>query len=157
MHAVGLDGPDDYTYDALNDSAELAQEKGSAFTRGAEAAVIQRLWAAAVTAILHWYTGPLSLAEEALAAVQYFSINPAKPRSEKGRKVVAAIPYRRAPTESDPPFAKSHGHPARPADMRTLVAESAKLWGTDRADAQQQLYDNLTELYATTVGKAPPD
>jgi hypothetical protein len=29
MHHVGLDRAEDYTYDALNDSAELTQEKGS--------------------------------------------------------------------------------------------------------------------------------
>jgi TatD DNase family protein len=117
--------------------------------------VIQRLRAAGVTAILHWYTGPLGLIEEALAAGLYFSINPAMLRSEKGRRVIAAVPLHRALTESEGPFAKSHGHPAGPADMRRLVAELAELWGTSPADARQQLYDNLAELYAATVGKAP--
>ncbi len=124
-------------------------------SRGAEAVVIERLRSAGVLAILHWYTGPLGLVEEALAAGLYFSINPAMLRTEKGREVIAAISRDRALTESDGPFAKSHGHPAGPADMRTLVAELAGVWGIDPNAARRQLYDNLASLYAATAGKAP--
>jgi hypothetical protein len=66
-------------------------------SRGAEAVVIQGLRTAGVAAILHWYTGPLGLIEEALAAGLYFSINPAMLRAEKGRKVIAAVPPRSSP------------------------------------------------------------
>lgn len=161
---VGLDfsrhGKDTKTaqlrvFDRLLAQPTLRYKVVSVHSRGAEAVVIERLRAAAVTAVLHWYTGPLGLIEEALAAGLYFSINPAMLRSEKGRKVVAAIPPHRALTESDGPFAKSHGHPAGPADMRTLVTELAELWRNNPADTRQQLYDNLAELYAATVGKAP--
>lgn len=142
-------------FDRLLAQPALRNKIVSVHSRGAEAEVIQRLRAATVTAILHWYTGPLGLIEEALAAGLYFSINPAMLRSEKGRKIVAAVPSYRALTESDGPFAKSHGHPAGPADMRTLVTELAELWGTNPADIRQQLHDNLAELYAATVGKIP--
>jgi TatD DNase family protein len=142
-------------FDRLLAQPTLRYKVMTVHSRGAEAMVIQRLRAASVTGILHWYTGPLGLIEEALAAGLYFSVNPAMLRSEKGRRVIAAVPLNRALTESDGPFAKSHGHPAGPADMRTLVSELAELWGTNPADARQQLYDNLAELYAATVGKAP--
>jgi TatD DNase family protein len=142
-------------FDRLLAQPTLRYKIVTVHSRGAEAVVIQRLRAAGVTAILHWYTGPLGLIEEALAAGLYFSINPAMLRSEKGRKVIEAVPLNRALTESDGPFAKSHGHPAGPADMRTLVTELAELWGNDPTDVRQQLYDNLGELYTATVGKAP--
>jgi TatD DNase family protein len=142
-------------FDRLLAQPALRYKVVTVHSRGAEAVVIQRLRAAAVPAILHWYTGPLGLIEEALAAGLYFSINPAMLRSEKGRRCIAAVPPDRALTESDGPFAKSHGHPAGPADMRTLVSELAELWGIHPANARQRLYDNLAELYAATVGKAP--
>jgi TatD DNase family protein len=142
-------------FDRLLAQPPLRYKIVTVHSRGAEAVVIQRLRAAGVTAILHWYTGPLGLIEEALDAGLYFSINPAMLRSEKGRKVIETVPLNRALTESDGPFAKSHGHPAGPADMRTLVTELAELWGKNSKDVRQQLYDNLGELYAATVGNAP--
>jgi TatD DNase family protein len=141
-------------FDRLLAQPTLRDKIVTVHSRGADAIVIQRLRAAGVTAILHWYTGSLGLIEDALAAGLYFSINPAMLRSEKGRRVIEAVPLNRTLTESDGPFAKSQGHPAGPADMRTLVAELAELWKTDPADVRQQLYDNLGELYAATVGKA---
>ena len=141
-------------FDRLLAQPGLRHKVVTVHSRGAEAVVIERLRSAGVAAILHWYTGPLGLIEEALAAGLYFSINPAMLRSEKGRKVIAAIPRHRALTESDGPFAKSHGHPTGPADMRTLVSDLADVWGTDPEDSRQMLYDNLANLYAATVGKA---
>ncbi len=142
-------------FDRLLAQPVLRHKVVTVHSRGAEAVVIERLRSAGVVAILHWYTGPLGLIEEALAAGLYFSVNPAMLRTEKGRKVIASIPRHRALTESDGPFAKSHGHPAGPADMRMLVSELAGVWRTDPESARRQVYDNLANLYAATAGKAP--
>ena len=142
-------------FDRLLAQPALRYKVVTVHSRGSEAVVIERLRSASVTAILHWYTGPLGLIEEALAAGLYFSINPAMLRTEKGRKVIAAVPRHRALTESDGPFAKSHGRPAGPADMRLLVSELAGVWRSDPESARRQLYDNLANLYAATAGKAP--
>lgn len=142
-------------FDRLLAQPALRHKVVTVHSRGAEAVVIERLRSAGVAAILHWYTGPPGLIEEALAAGLYFSINPAMLRTEKGRKVIAAVPRHRALTESDGPFAKSHGHPTGPADIRTLVSELAEIWGTYPKDARHQLYNNLANLYAATVGNAP--
>jgi TatD DNase family protein len=139
-------------FDRLLAQPALRHKVVTVHSRGAEAVVIERLRSVGVAAILHWYTGPLGLIEEALAAGLYFSINPAMLRSEKGRKVIAAIPRDRALTESDGPFAKSHGHPAGPADMKILVSDLAEVWRTNPNDARGQLYSNLANLYAATVG-----
>ena len=64
-------------------------------SRGADAPVIQRLREARVRAILHWYSGPLQLIDDALAAGMYFSINPGMLRTEKGRFTIKALPMDR--------------------------------------------------------------
>jgi TatD DNase family protein len=128
-------------FDRLLAQPALRHKVVTVHSRGAEAVVIQRLRSAGVI-------------EEALAAGLYFSINPAMLRTEKGRKVIAAVPRHRALTESDGPFAKSHGHPTGPADMRLLVSDLAQIWGTNPENARHQLYDNLANLYAATVGEA---
>jgi TatD DNase family protein len=159
---VGLDfsahGRDSKTaqlrvFDRLLAEPALRQKVASIHSRGAEKVVIDRLRSASVPAILHWYTGPPSLITDALAAGLYFSINPAMLRSEKGRKVIAAVPRDRTLTESDGPFAKARGHTAGPADMQWLTSELARLWGMTPEDAGQQVYDNLSRLYSETVGK----
>jgi TatD DNase family protein len=124
-------------------------------SRGAEAAVIERLHAAGVLAILHWYTGPARLVAEALATGLYFSINPAMLRTEKGRALIAELPQDRALTESDGPFAKTHGHQAGPADIAPLVSEIARIWDVEPEVARRQMYDNLARLYSATVGTDP--
>lgn len=143
--------------DRLLAEPALRHKVVTAHSRGAEAVLIQRLRAAGVVAILHWYTGPFNLVDEALAAGLYFSINPAMLRSEKGRKVIATIPQDRALTESDGPFARARGRTAGPNDMRWLVSELARLWGSDPGDVRGHLYDNLARLYAATVGRTPKE
>jgi TatD DNase family protein len=116
--------------------------------------VIERLRVAGVLAILLWYSGPLGLVAEALAAGLYFSINPTILRTEKGRRVVAALLHDQVLTESDGPFAEAHGHSAGPADMKRLVSDLADLWQTIPDAVRDQIYDNLASLYAATAGTA---
>lgn len=140
-------------FDRLLAEPSLCRKVVSVHSRGAEAVAIRRLAQARVRAVLHWYTGPLGLIEEALAAGMYFSINPAMLRSEKGRSAIASIPPDRVLTESDGPFARARGREAGPSDMPWLVAELAAGWGgMDRADARTMIRDNLATLYAATVG-----
>jgi TatD DNase family protein len=141
-------------FDRLLAEPALRHKVVTVHSRGAEAVVIERLRVAGVLAILHWYTGPLGLVAEALAAGLYFSINPAMLRTDKGRKVVAALPHDRVLTESDGPFAKAHGHSAGPADMKRLVSDLADVWKATPDTVRDQIYDNLASLYAATVGMA---
>jgi TatD DNase family protein len=141
-------------FDRLLAEPALQHKVVTVHSRGAERVVIARLRSAKVPAILHWYTGPLGLVTDALAGGLYFSINPAMLRSEKGRKVIAAVPRDRTLTESDGPFAKARGRAAGPADMQWLTSELARLWGTAPDNARQQVHDNLARLYSATVGKS---
>lgn len=75
-------------------------------------------------------------------------------RTEKGRRVVAAVPHDRTLTESDGPYARARGHAAAPKDMRQLVSELAKQWCTPPEEVRERLYHNMASLYVATVGSA---
>jgi hypothetical protein len=47
---------------------------------------------ASVPGILHWYTDSLSVAERALAAGLYFSVNPSMTRSKGGQRLLQLLP-----------------------------------------------------------------
>lgn len=142
-------------FDRLLAQPVLRHKVVTVHSRGAEAVVMERLKAADVPAILHWYTGPARLVPEALAAGLYFSINPAMLRTEKGQALVAALPHDRALTESDGPFAKTRGHQAGPGDMASLVSEVARIWDMEPDVVRARMYDNMASLYAATVGTDP--
>lgn len=142
-------------FDRLLAQPALRHKVVTVHSRGAEAAVIERLKAAGVVAILHWYTGSVRLTADALAAGLYFSINPAMLRTEKGKALIAALPHDRVLTESDGPFAKAHGRQAAPADMTMLVSELAQAWGVLPHEVREQIYGNMARLYAATVGTDP--
>jgi TatD DNase family protein len=142
-------------FDRLLEQPAMRHKVVTVHCRGAERVVVERLRSAGVVAILHWYTGPLGVIPDALAAGLYFSINPAMLCSEKGQKVIAAIPRDRTLTESDGPFAKARGRAVGPSDMRELTADIARLWRVEPEAARRQIYDNLSQLYAATVGEKP--
>lgn len=139
-------------FDRLLAEPTLRRKVVSVHSRGADHAVIERLRDARVKAILHWYTGPRRLIDEALSSGMYFSINPAMLRTERGRFVIAALPIDRVLTESDGPFAKIGGRTTEPKDIASLVAALAKQWKMTSGDACQTVHDNLALLHATTVG-----
>src|SRR5688572_27935197 len=67
--------------------------------------------------VLHWYSGSTSLLEKAISYGFYFSINTSMISSVKGREIIKQIPRDRLLTESDGPFVKASGRPARPSDV----------------------------------------
>ena len=54
--------------------------------------------------IFHWYSGPVSLVPAILERGYYFSVNEAMCYSQKGRQIIAAIPWDRLLTETDAPY-----------------------------------------------------
>jgi TatD DNase family protein len=154
-HGAGSEHHQLRLFDRVLEIPAMREKVVTVHSRGAEETTIRRLAEAGVTAILHWYTGPLRLIDDALAAGLYFSINPAMLRTEKGRKTIAAVPHERVLTESDGPFAKVGGREAGPRDMPTLVSELAKCWHLDIDSAASVVRGNLAALYAATVGASP--
>jgi TatD DNase family protein len=133
-------------FDALLALPRLRDRPVTVHTRGAERITVQRLADAGTRAILHWYTGPLGVADDALAAGMSFSINPAMVSSAKGRALLARIPRDRVLLETDGPYARRAGRPCEPADLVALVEDLARLWQTSAAQVRECVCENQRRL-----------
>lgn len=93
--------------------------------------------------ILHWYSGSPKVLEKALSFGYYMSINTSMITSTKGREIVMKIPRDRLLTESDGPFVKVSGRPARPGDMMLVIEGLAGMWGVEKTHAANTIYENF--------------
>lgn len=59
--------------------------------------------------IMHWYSGSISVMDEALSRGYYFSINHQMLNSANGRKIIDNLPLDRVLLESDAPFTTGMG------------------------------------------------
>jgi TatD DNase family protein len=128
-------------FDALLALPQLRDWPVTVHTRGADRIAVQRLVDAGVRAVLHWYTGTLNVADDALAAGLHFSVNPSMVSSPKGRTLLARLPQDRVLCETDGPYARS-GQPAQPADLPALVEDLAGMWNVSTAQAHAQVCAN---------------
>jgi TatD DNase family protein len=143
-------------FERLLDEPAIGRKVVSVHTRRADRAAIEQLATARINGILHWYTGPLSLIDEALTAGLYFSLNPAMAQSAHGRRVIAAVPADRVLTETDGPYTRIDGRPSQPAAIPALVAILARFWNIYEADARQQIWSNMAELFWRATQQSPP-
>jgi TatD DNase family protein len=111
------------------------------------------LTGASARAILHCYTGPLGVADDALAAGLSFSVNPAMMASAKGRTPLARLPHDRVVLETDGPYTRRPGRPCEPADLARLVEDLARLWQTIPTQVHASICENQRRL--TDPGSAP--
>jgi TatD DNase family protein len=77
--------------------------------------------------VLHWFTGSKAEGRRATELGCYFSINAAMMAKEKGRELVATLPLERLLTETDGPFTKIDGRPARPVDVEITIGTLANV------------------------------
>ena len=117
-------------------------------SRGAEKQTIERLSQADVSAILHWYSGPLNALDVALDAGLWFSVNPAMLRSKNGRKIISRLPPDRVLTETDGPYTKISTSPSQPCNIPDVIAELAKHWNRSERETQLQVWTNMSNLAA---------
>jgi TatD DNase family protein len=141
-------------FEGLLDEPAIGRKVVSVHTRRADRPAIERLATARINGILHWYTGPLGLIDQALSAGLYFSINPAMLQSAHGRRVIAAIPADRVLTETDGPYTRTDGRPSQPADVPALVDHLARTWNAHQADARQQIWNNMADLFRRATRQA---
>jgi TatD DNase family protein len=121
-------------------------------SRRAEKETVELLTAAGVTAILHWYSGPLGLIERALAAGLYFSVNGTMLSSRNGQRIVAAIPRERVVTETDAPYTKTGSRPSEPRDVPVVVADLARVWSMSAEEARDSVYATMSQIHARAAG-----
>lgn len=143
-------------FERLLAEPELQHKIVTVHSRGAESEVINRLGLASIQAVLHWYTGPARLIDDALSAGMYFSVNPAMVSTAKGRSLVEALPPERVLTETDAPFAKARGRPLAPSDVRLAVRALAELWNVSHDNAKCIVHENLGRLFSDLVSSRPP-
>jgi TatD DNase family protein len=136
------------TFDALLAEIRTGSRPVSVHSRRAEREAVDRLLDARVRAVLHWYTGPLAVAEDALAGGLWFSINPAMTASPRSRTLLARLPPGRVLLETDGPFVRHGGRPARPADLVPLVRQLAELWRMSAEEARATLVLNQSRVLA---------
>jgi TatD DNase family protein len=115
-------------------------------SRGAERETIAQLAQAQVSAILHWYTGPLAAVDDALAAGLWFSINPAMVRSTKAGPLLRRLPPERVLLETDGPFARSGSRSAVPSDLIGTLDHLARLWDISPGEARKAVAQNEQRL-----------
>lgn len=120
-------------------------------SRGAAAETVDRLEQAGIVGILHWYTGSLSVAERALSAGLYFSVNPAMLRSKRGRKLIASLPRGRVLTETDGPYCRLGSRPCQPIDIPSVIHGLATLWGIAEDQAASRVAENMADLHSRVV------
>jgi len=140
-------------FDAILADPQLRTRPVTVHNRGAERETITRLAQAQVTAILHWYTGPLAAVDDALAAGLWFSINPAMTRSRKAAALLQQLPAERVLLETDGPFARCGNRPASPTDLPGTLQHLALLWSTSVDQALTTVATNQQRLLAATAGR----
>lgn len=139
----------------LSRCADLGRKVVSVHSRRADADVVALVGANFPgCVILHWYSGSRGTLAQAVANGYYFSVNPAMVRSESGKKVIARIPRERLLTETDGPFVLVKGQPARPRDLREVIAYLAVQWQSDFEQAARVVEANFSRILAS-VGLNP--
>jgi len=134
-------------FEAILGEPQLRTRPVTVHSRGAECEVVSRLTQAQQPAILHWYTGPLGVIDDALAAGLSFSINPAMIKSKKAAALLERLPRDRVLLETDGPFARKAGQPARPVDITGVLRHLAGLWQTLEDQATATILANQRRLF----------
>ncbi len=112
----------------------------SIHSRGAANDVLELLEEFSIKkAVFHWYSGSLSILDQALRSGHYFSVNIAMIRSTKGRKIIERIPRDRILTETDGPFIKVQSRPIKPIDARSVLIYLADVWCLSLSEAEMQV------------------
>ncbi|MCV7419329.1 TatD family hydrolase [Mycobacterium yunnanensis] len=133
-------------FDIVLTEAQPGRHPLTVHSRGAETEVVNLLSQVQLPAVMHWYTGPLKLVDDALAAGLYFSVNPAMTRSKRFASFIANVPADRILLETDGPYAKTSGRPAQPTDLKSLANQLAIAWQVAPVDAAQTLRRNHDRL-----------
>lgn len=101
-------------------------------------------------AVLHWFLGNSTDIERAIDVDVYFSVNEAMLASERGGRVLDALPPNRVVLETDAPFGGALGKRNRPADFDRTIAGLAKRW-VRSAEAVVSLVESNQEALLNRV------
>ena len=130
-------------------AAELAGKRKliTLHSRGAEEVVADVLHQSGVTeCIFHWFSGGTKALKAVIEKGHFFSINTAMVTTQKGRSLLSLVPRDRILTETDGPYVKIGGRPAKPSDVKNVLSGIADVWGTSDENVEAQVAENFTQL-----------
>lgn len=128
----------------------------SLHSRGAESKVLELLEKFNIQgAVFHWYSGPLTVLDQAVQSGHYFSINPAMIRSKSGKNIIDRIPLNRILTESDGPHIQLRNQPVHPSNIKVIIEALRDIWGMSFQEADEQVWSNFMELLGPIREQAP--
>jgi len=104
-------------------------------------------------AVFHWYTGPLSILEQAAESGYYFSINPAMVKSRKCIEIIKRIPLKQILTESDGPFITIKGRNSLPTDIKFVLEKLAILLNLNKQEVKSQIDKNFERIISIIRSK----
>jgi TatD DNase family protein len=116
----------------------------SLHSRGSESAILELLEEYRIKeAVLHWYSGSKTNLERAIEFGSYFSVNPAMVVSQKGQKIIEAVPMERILTETDGPYLKVNAKPATPTDVKLILRYLSNIWEMSVEESEVQVEENF--------------
>lgn len=105
--------------------------------------------------ILHWYSGSINELNIAVRFGFYFSVNYAMTLSDKGKKIIDAIPIDRILLETDGPFVEYNKSPSTPL-LTQVIAQNInqiKKMGPDGNNLMLLLSNNFKNLLGHEQGQ----
>ncbi len=99
-----------------------------------------------VLCILHWFSGPKSIALKAASAGCNFSINSEMLNSKQGADIVKALPIDKLLAETDGPFTRLADRSQMPLDVLTLPERMAELLGVSSGQMGDAINRNAKQI-----------
>ena len=128
----------------------------SLHSRGAESKVLELLKEFNIQgAVFHWYSGSLTVLDQAVQSGHYFSINPAMIRSKNGRNIIDRIPLDRILTESDGPHIQLRNQSVRPINIKGVLEVLGDIWEMPFQETKEQVWSNFMKLLIPIREQAP--
>lgn len=106
--------------------------------------------------VLHWFTGSRAEARRATDLGCYFSVNLETLTSERGQRLVSSLPSERLLTETDGPFTRIAGRPARPQDVSVTIELLSRTLKTDSGVVTGIVRKNFLGLVSFAEGTDQP-
>ena len=130
-------------------AAELAGNRKfvTLHSRGAEEEVADILHENDVTeCVFHWFSGATKALKKVIERGHYFSINTSMVTTQKGRSLLSLVPRDRILTETDGPYIKFGGRPAKPCDVGVVLSGIADVWGVSVEKVDAHVTHNYSQL-----------
>ncbi len=97
-------------------------------------------------ALIHWYTGPISLIKDLASSGYYLSCNPALKIQRKHREAIRHVPLDNLLVESDGPY-KYRGLELGPHLIPSLLEELSTLHNIDKNELARIIRRNASRLF----------